>query len=369
LSDDAQAVVVEVSEAVGAALDELHLSMEAFGDAVVLREAPHARDLLRPVREGACEGGERSEAAVGEAACHPYESVGESAALPGGSVAHGEQLAEASHLRVDGFEGGMAFEEFVQAASLGLGEPVGALAQGGEVSAVASEFGGDAPEEFHEVVEGQADDVEAVGDDACVGEVSADKGPVGGAHVDADHANPFPASESGEKGFERGSGLALDDVEDAVVAQIAEGGGEAAALVEGVLVDAENLRALERDSLACPAHGELVVDAFDGGGAHAGDPCHARAADALVMIAVDASSERFGGVAPRPDAGQRLDEAGAALKAQEAAALDDQSCVAPEALEMPGPPPIPALAVEAAASTARAALRPRLDGFDDQFHC
>ena len=36
LCDHAQAVVLEVPEAVGAALDELHLAVEALGDAVVL---------------------------------------------------------------------------------------------------------------------------------------------------------------------------------------------------------------------------------------------------------------------------------------------------------------------------------------------
>jgi len=39
LSDDAQAVVVEVSEAEGPALDEFHLAMEALGDAVVFGKA------------------------------------------------------------------------------------------------------------------------------------------------------------------------------------------------------------------------------------------------------------------------------------------------------------------------------------------
>ena len=48
LSDNAEAVILEVSKAVSAALDELHFAMEAFGDAVVSGEAPHAGDLLSP---------------------------------------------------------------------------------------------------------------------------------------------------------------------------------------------------------------------------------------------------------------------------------------------------------------------------------
>ena len=51
LSDDPEAVVVKVSEAVGGrlprtALDEMHLSMKAFGDAIAFRDAPNARDFL-----------------------------------------------------------------------------------------------------------------------------------------------------------------------------------------------------------------------------------------------------------------------------------------------------------------------------------
>jgi len=49
LGDHAQPVVGKVSEAIGAALDEFHLSMEAFGNAVVAGEAPHAHDLFGPL--------------------------------------------------------------------------------------------------------------------------------------------------------------------------------------------------------------------------------------------------------------------------------------------------------------------------------
>ena len=52
LGDDAQAVVVEVSEAEGPALDEFHLAMEALGDAVVSGEAPHGDKRLSPSVEG-----------------------------------------------------------------------------------------------------------------------------------------------------------------------------------------------------------------------------------------------------------------------------------------------------------------------------
>ena len=51
-SDDSQAVVFKVSEAVGAPLNELHLSMEAFSDAVVFGEPPHGRNFAPPALKG-----------------------------------------------------------------------------------------------------------------------------------------------------------------------------------------------------------------------------------------------------------------------------------------------------------------------------
>ena len=48
LSDDSEAVVFEVSKAVGPALYKFHLPMESFSDSIASGEAPHADDLLRP---------------------------------------------------------------------------------------------------------------------------------------------------------------------------------------------------------------------------------------------------------------------------------------------------------------------------------
>ena len=44
-SDHSQAVVLKISEAVGAPLNKLHFPMEAFGNAIVFREPPHGRNL------------------------------------------------------------------------------------------------------------------------------------------------------------------------------------------------------------------------------------------------------------------------------------------------------------------------------------
>jgi hypothetical protein len=56
LSDDAKSVIVEVSEAVSAALDELHFSVKAFSDAIVFSKAPHGSDGLDPVLESLSQG-------------------------------------------------------------------------------------------------------------------------------------------------------------------------------------------------------------------------------------------------------------------------------------------------------------------------
>lgn len=52
MSDDSKAVILEISEAVSAALDEFHFAVEALGDAVVFGKSPHAGDGLRPSIEG-----------------------------------------------------------------------------------------------------------------------------------------------------------------------------------------------------------------------------------------------------------------------------------------------------------------------------
>ncbi len=50
LGDDAEAILLEISEAVSASLDELHLSVKALGDAVGFGKSPHGGDLGNPER-------------------------------------------------------------------------------------------------------------------------------------------------------------------------------------------------------------------------------------------------------------------------------------------------------------------------------
>ena len=50
--NDAEAIVLEVSKAIGASLDELHLAVEALGDAIGFGKPPHGGDLGQPRAEG-----------------------------------------------------------------------------------------------------------------------------------------------------------------------------------------------------------------------------------------------------------------------------------------------------------------------------
>lgn len=117
------------------------------------------------------------------------------------------------------------------------------FAQGGQEAAMLGDFGSDLAEEFEEVVLDDADDVEAVGNDLCSGEVALDERAVGRAQIDADNAHLVPAVQGLQEAFEVLGAFALGDIEDLVVAQVTEGGGEAAALVQSVFIDSEELGA------------------------------------------------------------------------------------------------------------------------------
>ena len=102
LCDDTESVILEILEAICASLDELHFAVEAFGDAVVFGEAPHARDLLPPSRESPGESSQRSEAAVGKLAGDVQQLWCELLTLPCVLVTPSQQGAEALHLVVNG---------------------------------------------------------------------------------------------------------------------------------------------------------------------------------------------------------------------------------------------------------------------------
>lgn len=179
LGDDSEAVVFEVLKSVCPSLDELHFAMEAFGDPVVLGEAPHAGDGFHPVPKGPGEGLQWLEGAVFEFTDMPQELLDEARALLLGFVLLVHELADLVKVLIEGFENGVLDEEFLKSFLLPGVESRGLLAHGGEVAAMVLEFWNQEASELNEVTIDDADDMEAIGDDAGVGKVSLDESSVG----------------------------------------------------------------------------------------------------------------------------------------------------------------------------------------------
>lgn len=104
-----------------------------------------------------------------------------------------EEGAEFLHLVIEGFEGRVGFEEFEQARLLLAGKAIGAHSQNSKRSAVILDVRGNLAAECHEVVNDNADDMEAVGDNASIGKPFFDEMAIGRAEVDADHTDPLSA--------------------------------------------------------------------------------------------------------------------------------------------------------------------------------
>ena len=203
-------------------------------------------------------------------------------------------------------------------------------------------------------------DVEAIRDDLGIGEVASNDGTIGRTQVDAYQAHSLPAFQRVKEGFEGACALSFDHIEDLVIAEIAEGGGEAAALVEGVFVDTEFKRTLQTDALASLSVGVLVVDAFDGGTPQRSTGSHRGTADTFVVEFIDMATEGLGGVPAWPDAFEGLHEALGAAQAAVSTTVDNEGGLLSETLKMSDLTLVFALAVEVYTSTARAMKRPSL---------
>lgn len=118
MGDDSEAVVFEVFKSVGSSLDEFHFAMEAFGDPVVLGEAPHAGDGFHPVPEGLSQGFEWLEGAVFEFIDMSEEFFDEARTLFFGFVLLVHELADLVEVLIEGLENGMLFEEFTESLLL-----------------------------------------------------------------------------------------------------------------------------------------------------------------------------------------------------------------------------------------------------------
>jgi hypothetical protein len=252
-------------------------------------------------------------------------------------------------------QGGMLVKEVLKAPELIRFKALWRHAQEREMAAVAFDYRSDLAAEVHEVGKQDAHDVEAVGNDTGVGEPAFDHGAVRAGEIDADHPDALSALEGREEGEQIGFTAAFDDIEDLAVFEVAEGGGEALAFVEGVLVDAQDVWTLKTHALGGLARGELGVDASDGGSAQTGDASHGGGRDALVVMKVNLLAERLRAAPARKQSGKRRDEGPFTIPAGETPGMDDELGGLAKAVEMTSLAPVAALAAEAAASAARAA--------------
>jgi hypothetical protein len=139
-------------------------------------------------------------------------------------------------------------------------------AQGGEQAPVVLEARDDLACEIHEAVLEDADDMEAVSDQARVRQPLPDKRALGAGEVDAGHPHLLPAVEAGQEAAQVRFTAPGHDIEDAVVAKVAKRGGKRHAAMHAVLVDAQQARTLQALALARLARrGEPRVDAPYGG--------------------------------------------------------------------------------------------------------
>ena len=106
----------------------------------------------------------------------------------------------------------------------------------------------------------------------------------------------MPAVQGFKEVLEIRGAFALGDIKDPMSFEITEGGGEAAAFMKGVFINAEHFRALTRESFFGFALSELMVDAFNGRGSKVSESSKTRSADAVVVIAVDTLAEGLGRV-------------------------------------------------------------------------
>ena len=354
MGDDAEAVIFEVSEAVSAALDEFHFPVEALGDTIVFGKAPHAGDGFGPRAQGIGQRDEGFKAAGCKLLDEGEELSGQRAAFPASAVLLIEEGSQAVHLIVEGFEGWIGCEEFLEADFLSRREALGTHAQDGQGAAMVLDVGSDLAGEVHEMLDDNTDDMEAVGNDPCIGEPFADQGAVRAGEVDADDSDALAAAEVFEEGDHIGGRSAFDDIEDLVVLEVAEGGGKALAFVEGVLVDAEDGGALEAQTFGSLAACELGVDAAHGGGSDALEAGHGGSGNALVVMEVNPFAERLGAMAAWKQSRQRRNKGASAIATAVTAGVDDEHARDSKGVEVPGTSSIPALVAEPYGSATRA---------------
>ena len=143
---------------------------------------------------------------------------------------------------------------------------------------------------------------------------------------------------------------------DPMVFEITEGGAEALSFMEGVFVDPEDQRAMERDAFGGFAPGELSVNAFDGSLTESLSSRDRSGADSLVMLLEDGLAIRFGRVPSFHDPWEVGGERAATGEASESAGLDEQSRGFLEAIQMPDFAQVSSFALNGGGLAVRAAF-------------
>src|SRR5271157_4772157 len=251
----------------------------------------------------------------------------------------------------------MALEELIEAPVLFGIKPIGPAAQQSQPRSVPAEDGDELAGQAHQVQSHHAHGMEAVGDDQGSWEPAPHEAAVAVGQVDADDPHPLSAFEAREVARELGLAPAGAYVEDPPVLQVAKGRGEALALVERVLVDPQDERAVQAEPLPGLPLCKLGVDATYGRRRRALAAREHRGADPVIVALIDRLPPRLRAAPTGHKPRQPLHEAAPATQAPVAPAPDCQHRLQTEPRQMPRPPFIPALAVEAIASTARAVPR------------
>ena len=299
---------MEIAEAEGLATDQFHFGVKAFGDPVIAGEAPHRGDLVLPTGEGFAERDQLRQSGLPQLVDGVQQAGRQEFALVAGAVLFEQQVAEPLFESIDRRQDGPACEVIGEAVLLVGREVVAMAAHEAEQAAVFGAGGIDLAPAGEEVVVDEADDVEAVGDDAGVGEVFADQGAVGAGQVHANDLDGFTAAEALQIAFQSGFRAAEHDIVDLVVFEVAEGGRVAVTAAEEVLVDAEQSRALGRVPFAVLTLEAAAEVAIDGGGADLLASRQDAAIHAVQVLLVDLALEAFAGPEVRRNARQPLAE-------------------------------------------------------------
>lgn len=121
------------------------------------------------------------------------ELGGQRATLTLGLMLLVEEGAEGLDALVEGFKGGVSLEEFQEALALDGSKSRGPHSKDGQGAAMVLNLWGDLAAKGHEVIKDDADDMEAVCDDASLWKPFFDEVAVGATEVDADHPHTLSA--------------------------------------------------------------------------------------------------------------------------------------------------------------------------------